>query len=139
MPFGISCHAPGKPREFTEELNMSLAPPLISLLMTTYNHEKYIGDAIASILQQTFTDFEAVIIDDGSTDKTADIIRSFADSRIRYLHQANQGPSVATTTALKACRGTYLALMSGDDVLMPDRLQFQLNAYQRGPTRVLFG
>src|SRR5437763_548109 len=117
---------------------MSLAQPLISVLVTTYNHEKYIGAAVASILGQSFGDFEAVVIDDGSTDATGAVVRSFSDPRIRYLRQPNQGPSVATTTALAACRGKYLALMSGDDVLHPDRLQTQLEAYRRGPTRLLF-
>jgi glycosyltransferase involved in cell wall biosynthesis len=117
---------------------VSLAQPLISVLMTTYNHEKYIGDAVRSVLAQTFEDFEAVIIDDGSTDRTGDVVCSFADPRLRYLRQENQGPSVATTTALAACRGKYLALMSGDDVLHPDRLRRQVEAYGPGPTRVLF-
>ena len=117
---------------------MSLARPPISVLMTTYNHEKYIGDAVRSVLGQTFGDFEAVIIDDGSSDRTGDVVRSFTDPRLRYIRQDNQGPSVATTTALAACRGKYLALMSGDDVLHPDRLRVQVEAYGRGPTRVLF-
>jgi glycosyltransferase involved in cell wall biosynthesis len=118
---------------------MSPTPPLISVLMTTFNHEKYIAEAVRSVLDQTWSDWEAVIIDDGSTDRTGEIIRSFTDPRIRYLHQVNQGPSVATTTAVAACRGKYVALMSGDDVLLPHRLARQVEAYQRGPRRVLFG
>jgi glycosyltransferase involved in cell wall biosynthesis len=117
---------------------MSAAPPPISLLVTTYNHEKYIGEAVRSALAQTCGDIEVVVIDDGSTDRTGEVVRSFSDPRVRYLRQANQGPSVATTTALAACRGEYLALMSGDDVLHPDRLRRQLDAYRRGPTRLLF-
>ena len=117
---------------------MSVAQPLISVIVTTYNHEKYIGEAVTGVLAQTFGDLEAVVIDDGSSDRTGEVVRSFSDPRIRYLHQTNQGPSVATTTALAACRGKYLALMSGDDVLHPDRLRRQLEAYQRGPTRLLF-
>jgi glycosyltransferase involved in cell wall biosynthesis len=117
---------------------MSLAQPLISVIVTTYNHEKYIGEAVASVVGQTFGDVEVVVIDDGSTDRTGEIVRSFAYPRVRYLHQPNQGPSVATTTAVAACRGTYLAFMSGDDVLHPDRLRKQLEAYRQGPTRVLF-
>src|SRR5689334_1116166 len=115
---------------------MSLAQPLISVLVTTYNHDRFIGAAIESILAQTLGDFEAVVIDDGSTGATGNVVRSFSDPRIRYLHQPNQGPSVATTTAVAACRGKYLALMSGDDVLHPDRLRKQLEAYRQGPTRL---
>jgi glycosyltransferase involved in cell wall biosynthesis len=118
---------------------MASNQPLVSVLVTTYNHEKYIREAVQSILAQTFEDWEAVIIDDGSTDRTGEVVRAFTDPRVRYLWQANQGPSVATTTALAACRGKYVALMSGDDMLEPERLQCQLEAYQRGGRRVLFG
>jgi glycosyltransferase involved in cell wall biosynthesis len=117
---------------------MSPAQPLISVIVPTYNHEKYIAEAVASILGQTFGDLEAIVVDDGSTDRTGDIVRSFSDPRIRYIRQANQGPSVATTTALAACRAKHVALMSGDDVLHPNRLRRQLEAYRRGPTRLLF-
>src|SRR5262249_52951798 len=117
---------------------MSLSQPLISVTIVTYNHEKFIGEAVASVLRQTFADFEAVVVDDGSTDRTGEIIRSFSDPRIRYLHQANQGPSGATNTALAACRGKYVAFMAGDDVLHPERLRRQRETYQRGPTRLLF-
>ena len=117
---------------------MSPARPLISVVVPTYNHEKYIGEAVTSVLGQTFGDLEAVVIDDGSTDRTGEVVRSFSDRRLRYLRQANQGPSVATSTAVAACRGEYLALMSGDDALHPDRLRRQLEAYRRGPTRLLF-
>jgi glycosyltransferase involved in cell wall biosynthesis len=117
---------------------MTAAEPLISVIVTTYNHEKYIAEAVGSVLRQTFGDFEAVVIDDGSSDRTAEVVRSFSEPRIRYLHQANQGPSAATNTALAACRGKYIAFMSGDDVIRPDRLCKQLEAYGRGPTRVLF-
>jgi glycosyltransferase involved in cell wall biosynthesis len=117
---------------------MSQARPLISVVVPTYNHEKYIAAAVTSVVEQTFDDWEAVVLDDGSTDRTGEVVRSFADRRVRYLRQDNQGPSVTTTTALAACRGEYVALMSGDDVLHPDRLRRQLAAYRQGPTRLLF-
>jgi glycosyltransferase involved in cell wall biosynthesis len=107
-------------------------------MVTTYNHERYIGQAIASVLNQTFGDFEVVVVNDGSTDRTEEVIRSFADPRLRHFHQPNQGPAVTANTALAACRGTYLAKLSGDDVLHPDRLRRQLAAYTHGSRRVLF-
>ncbi len=117
---------------------MSLSNPSISVVATTYNHEKYIEEAVQSVLAQTCEDFELVVVDDGSTDRTGEIVRSIRDPRVRYIHQPNQGPSVATNTGVDACRGKYLAMMAGDDVLHPDRLRKQREAYERGPARVLF-
>jgi glycosyltransferase involved in cell wall biosynthesis len=112
--------------------------PLISVMVTTYNHERYIAQAITSVLNQTFGDFEVVVVNDGSTDRTEDILRSFSDPRLRRVLQSNQGPAGAANAALAACRGKYLAKLSGDDVLHADRLRRQLQAYTRGPRRILF-
>src|SRR5579872_7310553 len=90
--------------------------PLISVVLITYNHEKYIAEAIQSILDQTFTDFELIIVNDGSTDKTEEIIKSFNDKRINYIYQKNQGPSVTTNVGIMAAKGKYIAIMPGDDV-----------------------
>jgi glycosyltransferase involved in cell wall biosynthesis len=97
----------------------------ISVTMITYNHEKYIAESIRSVLDQTFTNFELIIVNDGSTDKTDEIIRTFQDSRIIYIYQENQGPSTATNNAILAAKGEYIALMSGDDVCYPQRLENQ--------------
>lgn len=117
---------------------MQSAPPLVSVSMLTYNHEKYIAEAIRSVLGQSFGDFELVIVDDGSTDATPRIIASFDDPRIVSIRQPNQGPSAAANRAYRACRGHYIALMSGDDVCHPDRLERQVSEYRRGGTRLLF-
>lgn len=94
--------------------------------MTAYNHEKYVAEAIQSILQQTIKDFEFVIVNDGSTDKTDAVIKDYLnDQRIVYIFQENQGPSAAANKGLLAAKGKYIALMSGDDVCYPDRLQRQ--------------
>lgn len=100
---------------------------LVTVVVITYNHEKYIADAIKSVLNQTFAQFEIVIVNDGSWDKTEAIIKSFHDERIKYLYQNNQGPSTALNNAIKAASGKYVAIMSGDDICHPDRLQKQLN------------
>jgi Glycosyl transferase family 2 len=115
-----------------------MTAPLVSISMVTYNHEKYVADAIRSVLGQTFRDLELVVVNDGSTDATADRIAAFDDSRLVVIHQENQGPSAATNRALTACRGKYVALFSGDDVCHPDRIERQLEEYARGPRGVLF-
>src|SRR5215210_3056453 len=115
-----------------------IAAPRVSVSMVTYNHEKYVDEAIRSVLDQTFGDLELVIVNDGSTDGTADRIAAFDDPRIVAIHQDNQGPSAATNRALAACRGKYVALFSGDDVCRPDRIRRQVEEYVRGGRRVLF-
>jgi glycosyltransferase involved in cell wall biosynthesis len=117
---------------------MTVAAPLVSVTVTTYNHEKYIGDAVQSVLDQTYTDLEVVVVDDGSTDATQARVRAIRDPRLVYIRQENQGPSVTAKTALAACRGKYVALLSGDDILHPERIRRQLAEYIRGERRVLF-
>src|SRR5262245_58703301 len=112
--------------------------PLVSVMMVTYNHAKYIAEAIRSVLDQTHTDLELVIVDDGSTDATPEVIASFQDPRIVSIRQPNQGPSAATNRALAASRGRFVANMSGDDVSCPDRLGRQLERYGQGPPCLLF-
>jgi glycosyltransferase involved in cell wall biosynthesis len=112
--------------------------PHITVAMITYNHEKFVGDAVRSILGQTYRDFELVIVDDGSTDGTAEVIRGLHDERIVYLRQENQGPSEARNTALRIARGTLIAQMSGDDVAEPARLERQVAHHRDRPNSVLF-
>jgi glycosyltransferase involved in cell wall biosynthesis len=112
--------------------------PLVSVSMLTYNHEQYIGEALRSILDQTFSDLEVIVVDDGSTDSTPQVVAALSDPRIVYLRQENQGPSAAANRAYRACRGRYIALMSGDDVCYPDRIERQLAEYRRGERRLLF-
>jgi predicted O-linked N-acetylglucosamine transferase (SPINDLY family)/GT2 family glycosyltransferase len=106
-------------------MNQSNLP--ISVIMTTYNHEKYISESITSILSQTFKEFELIIINDGSKDRTSEIIKTFDDPRIKYIYQENQGVSTATNNGILAANGEYIALMSGDDVCYPHRLEKQYN------------
>lgn len=112
--------------------------PAITVTMTTYNHEKFIGAAIQSVLEQTYSDFELVIVNDGSTDRTEEVIQSFCDSRIKYIYQVNKGPSAAANTAIKAARGRFIASMSGDDLCHPQRLEKQLSAFEQSDCGVVF-
>src|SRR6266545_4880452 len=91
--------------------------PTISVLMPSDNVESYIHDAIESVLRQTVPDFEFVIVDDGSTDETVEIIRAYAkqDPRIRFFPQTHYGYVTMLRMGLKECRGQYIARMDSDD------------------------
>ncbi|NUN64586.1 glycosyltransferase [Pseudanabaena biceps] len=117
---------------------MSDNVPLISVVLITYQHEKYIAEAIQSILDQTFENFELLIVNDGSTDRSDEIIRNFTDSRITYIYQENQGPSAATNKGILASRGKYIALMSGDDVCYHQRLEVQYQYLSDSGKKIVF-
>ncbi|MBE6460609.1 MAG: glycosyltransferase family 2 protein [Alphaproteobacteria bacterium] len=110
--------------------------PKVSVLMTAYNSERYIAEAIESILNQTFSDFEFLIINDGSTDKTADIIAQYAktDKRIRFIdNKKNQGLIAVLNQGLDLARGEYIARMDSDDIAMPERLEKQVAYLDENP------
>lgn len=108
--------------------------PKVSVLMPTYNVEKYIAEAIESILNQTFTDFELIILDDGSTDGSADIAKSFTDNRIVYHHNdVNLGLANNLNVGLGMARGKYIARMDGDDISLPKRFQTQIDFLEAHP------
>src|SRR6185437_13087929 len=96
--------------------NVPLADPAISVVMPTYNDGAYLREAIDSILGQTFKDFEFIIINDGSTDDTEDIINSYRDNRIKYLkNETNCGNTVTRNRGRNAAMGKYIAIMDSDD------------------------
>lgn len=100
--------------------------PAVSVILPAYNCEKFIGKAIQSVLQQTFTDFELIIINDGSTDNTGSVIQKFDDQRILYLRNSgNQGLIPTLNNAITYAKGRYIARMDGDDICLPERLENQ--------------
>lgn len=105
-----------------------MMPDLVSIITPCYNGELYIAHTIRSVLAQTYENWEMLIVDDGSTDSSGDIIRGFmeADSRIRLLQQENAGSAAARNTGIRAAQGRYLALLDADDVWEPEFLQRQL-------------
>jgi len=101
---------------------------MISIVTTVYNCGKYIRESIDSILSQTFDDFEFIIINDGSTDNTPEIIRSFDDNRIRFLdHDENSGVPFRSNEAIDIAKGEYIAIHDGDDVSLPLRLSMEFS------------
>lgn len=113
-------------------------PPVISVVLAAYNHAAFIYDSIQSILRQTFTDLEVIVVNDGSTDNTESIVRSIPDPRLRYLKQQNSGPSVALNAGISASRGKYIAIFAADDISFPNRLERQLEHYQSRSPCLLF-
>ena len=104
---------------------------LISIIIPAYNAEQYIADALHSLVVQTYPYYEAVIIDDGSTDATAERVRPFlSDSRFSYLQQSNQGVSAARNAGIRAASGDWIALLDSDDIWLPDKLEKQLGLAQ---------
>jgi len=116
--------------------------PLISVVMPTYNGERFLQPAIESILSQSFRDFELLVMDDGSTDRTPDILREFAarDGRIIVLTNLhNLGIAAATNRGLAAARGEYVALQDHDDISLPHRFQKELDFLRSHPDIALVG
>ena len=108
--------------------------PLVTVLMPVYNGEKYLEEAIKSILNQTLRDFEFLIIDDGSTDKSAQIIKSFNDPRIRLeRNKTNLGLIATLNKGLGLSKGKYIARMDCDDMSLPKRLSVQVNFMEKHP------
>jgi hypothetical protein len=101
------------------------ASDTISVVMTVYNHEKYVAAAIESVLGQTVRDFQFIIVNDGSTDGTDAVIRAYRDSRITSICQEHQGESAAINNGIARATGRYIALMDGDDVCHSERLARQ--------------
>src|SRR5689334_11381918 len=112
--------------------------PLVSVLMPAYNVEKFVAEAVESILQQTFEEFELNIIDDGSTDGTLSILERYAqrDRRIRLVSRPNQGVVRTRNELLDMSRGELIAKMDSDDISTPDRFQLQVQYLQDHPSCV---
>lgn len=114
--------------------------PLVTVLMCVYNGEMYLAEAIQSILSQTFTDFELLIVDDGSTDNSTAIIRQFADSRITVLtNEKNAGLIFSLNKGISQCKGKYIARMDADDIALPHRLELQVDFMEKNEEIAICG
>lgn len=98
---------------------------MISVVLPTFNREVYLSRAIESVLTQTYRDFELIIIDDGSTDKTRSLVESYQDERMSYLYQENQGISLARNLGIEKAKGEWVAFLDSDDEWLPKKLEKQ--------------
>ncbi|MEM1989649.1 MAG: glycosyltransferase family 2 protein [Candidatus Bathyarchaeia archaeon] len=113
----------------------------ISVIMPAYNTERYVSQAIKSILQQSYPHFEFLIIDDGSTDRTPDILQEYAkkDARIRVILQEHRGISETLNRGIEEARYDWIAIMHADDIALPHRLERQMQAAMTNPRVVAWG
>ncbi len=113
--------------------------PLVSIVMSLYNSERYLREAVDSVLSQTLTEFEFIIIDDGSKDSSSDVVKSYSDSRIRLIQQKNTGLPAALNAGIRVARADLIARMDPDDICLPSRLEKQLEFMMQHPNVVVLG
>jgi len=113
---------------------------LVTVIIPSYNDAHFLGQAVQSVLNQTWTNFEIIVVDDGSQDNTAEIAKSFRDSRIRYVrHEQNKGLSAARNTGLRQARGKYITFLDADDYFLPHKLMAQATFLEKYPQYGLVG
>ena len=100
--------------------------PKVSVIIPAYNSSGFIEDALESVFKQTYRNYEVIVVDDGSTDKSAEIIGSFSDKRIIYIYQENHGVSVARNKGILESKGEYIAFLDSDDLWLPEKLEKQV-------------
>ena len=112
----------------------------LSIIMAVYNAEKYVFEAISSLLSQTYMDFELIIIDDGSTDKSLDIVRSIIDSRLVVCrNSANKGVVFTRNRGLQMAQGKFIAMFDADDIASPNKFELQIAFLKNNPTYSVIG
>jgi glycosyltransferase involved in cell wall biosynthesis len=120
-------------------MNMTETIPLITVLMPAYNAARFIAPAVESVLCQGFTDFELLVVDDGSTDDTVAVVQSFTDARIRLLQLPHRGIAAALNAGLQEAKGKYIARFDADDICYPKRLQVQYDFLNAHPDYFICG
>jgi glycosyltransferase involved in cell wall biosynthesis len=114
----------------------STLAPLVSVVIPTFDRAACLGRAVDSVLAQTFTNFELIVVDDGSTDGTAGLLEAYGE-RLRCIRQHNRGVSAARNSGIRSARGTYIALLDSDDAWLPQKLEQQAAYFQAHPQAAL--
>jgi len=116
---------------------MDSLSPYVSVVIPTYNRATLLGRSIKSVLNQTFQDFEIIVVDDASADKTEEVVLSIGDPRIQYLkHETNRGGAAARNTGIKAAKGEFIAFQDSDDEWLSDKLEKQVKILANAPPNV---
>lgn len=107
--------------------NQNVVEGLVSIIMPSWNTENFIGETIKSVLNQTYTNWELIIVDDCSTDNTETVVLAFQDDRIKFYHnEKNVGAALTRNTALRIAKGEWIAFLDSDDIWMPHKLEHQI-------------
>ena len=106
--------------------------------MPAYNHEKFVADAVESVLNQSYNRFELLVIDDGSTDRTGEVIRRYDDPRVTYIYQENQDAFNTINRGLHLAKGDFIAILNSDDQYAPNRLERLLEAQRKSKAACIF-
>ena len=112
---------------------MTASRPRVSVIVPTHNRVGLLAEAVHSVLAQTFADFEVIIVDDGSTDRTADRVAGIGDPRVQYHYQVNAGPSRARNAGIALARGEFVAFLDDDDSWLPEKLERQMDVLTARP------
>jgi glycosyltransferase involved in cell wall biosynthesis len=114
--------------------------PLISTIIPVYNRERYLSEAIESVLAQSYPSIELIIINDGSTDSSAEIAKRFTNKSGQYFYQENSGIGAARNQGIRLAKGEYLAFLDSDDIWLPEKLSLQFDAMRTNPkNNMVFG
>jgi glycosyltransferase involved in cell wall biosynthesis len=116
-----------------------MSAPLVSIIIPVYNAEKFIHESLASIVSQTYTSLEIIVLNDGSTDSSEAIIKKISDPRIKYVAHSNRGMAATLNAGLKMCAGKYIARQDADDISRPDRIQKQVEFLEENKDVALAG
>jgi len=109
---------------------------MVSIIIPTYNYAHYLNETLQSVSEQTYTNWECIVIDDGSTDNTSEIVNEFIkkDNRFQYKHQQNKGVSAARNLGIKTSKGDYIQFLDGDDLLQTNKIKSQIEIFNKEPT-----
>jgi glycosyltransferase involved in cell wall biosynthesis len=114
-------------------MGKKLSTTKVSVIIPTYNYAQFLGETIQSVLDQSYTNFELIVVDDGSTDNTREVVGSLKDSRIRYIYQKNSGASSARNTGIKASAAEYVTFLDSDDIWLPENLELKVKLLDSRP------
>ena len=106
--------------------------PKVSVVIPTYNSARFIVETLESVFAQTYRDYEVIVVDDGSTDNTKEVLKPYM-SRIRYIYKENGGPASARNVGIKNARGEYIAFLDSDDLWLPEKLEKQIRYFEEHP------
>ena len=110
----------------------------ISVIIPAYNHEKFVAEALESVLNQSWKNLELIVIDDGSTDRTGEIVKGYDDRRLTYIYQENQDAYNTINRGLHMAKGDYIAILNSDDIYVPNRVERLLKILKKTKATCIF-